>query len=387
MSESKKVLLMRFGGIGDIFPTLAVARYLKEKGHEVTVAFREDDEGNKQTRLCDGLGITTLDYKGVGPWGNRCVQTENGWVNIQTIFKDFDLVVDYTNIIENNSTSPHNDSDPTQFWQRSRSSNWVNWYDLHYAWANIDPNTVPEEHKRPHLVLSADELVLIAEFRAKYSHLFMVSPFASSLARSWYQAKDMVQMVLRNKAYENPAILFWEPGVKKWVLVTKQGAGPAPILCEDALRNSMAFVSAADLVVSVDTGISHIAEGLGTKSLVIYSTVPWWTRAKYYTQQEHIDLGEYNPNYYTFSLGLGDPLRIKEGREALTEREKHVEKLYNSGAAFEVAVKELNTDSRGAEMELTGLKAKFESWERIQAVALSLVNPTTVYEKVKEIVK
>lgn len=382
-----KVLLTRFGGIGDIFPTMAVARYMKNRGDDVTVALRDDAEGGKQTDLYSNQDITLLDFRQVGPWGNRCIKTPDGWVTIQSTYKDYDLVVDYTNVIESNSSSPANSSDPTKFWQRSRSSNWVNWYDIHFAWANIDPTTVPDSAKRPFISLTEEEEKLSNEFKSQYSHVFVVSPFASSLARSWYQARDLLPMIEQNKAYKNVALICWEPGAKMWVLRTNKGSTPAKEFSPNSLRNSMIYLKAADAVICVDTGISHIAEGLGAKCLTLYSTVPWWTRAKYYENQVHIDLGEHNPDYYTFSLGLGDPLRILEGRSLLTDRELLIEKLRSRNASFEEASKELNTDLHGAKMELQAYMAKQESWERQQAVALTLINPLSVFEKIKEMVK
>lgn len=381
-----KVLLARFGGIGDCFPVAAAARYLADQGHDVTVALRDDGSKVKQTALFrEDAKFNTVDFKQVGPWADRCVKTPIGWQSIQTTYGNYDFVVDYMNIVENNSTSPvNNNEDLWEFWQRSRNSNYQNWYDLHLAWCNVNPAKVSNEYKRPHLVLTDGEKKAAADFKAKYTKLFVIHPYASSLARSWYQAKELVPKLLKD--YEGCAIAFWNPSENNWDLLTRKGPTKLPKLDENPLRETMALVSAADLVICVDTGCSHIAEGLNVKSLVVYSTVPAWTRNKYYEHQTHIDPGEDHPEYYTFSLSLGDPLRVKDGMEALTERERQVKALFEKNVSAQEAMEALNTDGHGAELELKMLMAKKESWERQQSKSLSGITPDSVFDKIKAII-
>jgi glycosyl transferase family 9 (putative heptosyltransferase) len=379
-----KVLLTRFGGIGDCFPTVAVAKYLAAKGHEVTVGLRDDGDKTKQSALfAEDKDIKVIDIKQVGPWRDRCVDTELGMETIQTTYGNFDRVIDYMNIIENNTTSPHNNmTDSWEHWQRSRNSNFTNWFDIHFAWANVDPTKVAEEWKRPSLILSEEEKDIAAGFKAKYEKLFVIHPFASSLARSWYQAKNLVPKILTE--YPGAAILFWNPQESNWDLLTVKGPSKLPKLVENPLRETMVALSVADLVISVDTGCSHMAEGLGVKSIVIYSTVPAWTRNKYYRHQTHIDPGENNPEFYTFSLGLGDPLRVKDGVETMSEREKLVKSLFERRAGLQEAMEELNTDAQGADLELNLYVKKNEALERQQSKALSSVTVDSVFKLIKE---
>lgn len=380
-----KVLLTRFGGIGDCFPTVAAGEYLASIGNEVSVGLRFDGKLSQPSMFKDSQTVNVFDLKECGPWHDRCIKTEIGWKSVQSEYGNFDTVIDFMNIVENNSTSPHNNTkDLWEVWQRSRNSNYTNWYDLHLDWCNVDHTKVGDEFKRPHLSLTEAEKVKSKELKDRYPTLFVIHPFASSLARSWYQAKDLVPLLL--KTYPSCAIAFWDPHSSNWDLLTAKGPSKLKKLDENPLRETMILVSAASLVVSVDTGCAHIAEGLNVKSLVIYSTVPAWTRNKYYKYQSYIDPGENNPEFYTFSLSLGDPLRVKDGFANISEREKRIQELYDAHADISDVMKELNTDAQGAELELRMLMNKREALERQQSKALSSVSVEQVFNKIKELV-
>ncbi len=380
-----KVLLTRFGGIGDSFPVMVTAKALADRGDEVTIGLRDDGSRVKQTALFDNYSeFKFLNMKEVGPWSTRCVDIDHGQASIQTVYKNYDLVVDYMNCVENNSTSPWNNMrDQWEFWQRSRSSNYVNWYDMHLAWANIDPTKVVD--KRPFLKLSDEELERAEQLKAKYTKIFVIHPFASSLARSWYQAKELCPKL--TKEYPGCAVCFWNPRDNNWDLITKTSFTKLEKLVENPLRETLVLLKASELVVCVDTGTAHMAEALDQKALVLYSTVPAWTRNAYYKYQHHIDLGSKKPEYYTFSLGLGDPLRVKDGVSVLSEREKLVSELWTRKASPQEAMAALNTDYQGAEMELKIFMARQETWERQQSKALSDITVDMVFKRIKELAK
>lgn len=380
-----KVLLTRFGGIGDCFPVMVAARELVSRGNDVTVALRDDGGRVKQMKMFENYKeFKFLNFCEYGPWRDRVVEHSLGKVSIQAIYKDYDLVIDYMNCIENNSTSPHASKDIWEWWQRSRSSNYANWYDLHLAWAGIDPTKVSDGEKRPFLKLTDEEIAKSLEFKSKYTKVFLIHPFASSLARSWYQAKELPQKLVEK--YKGCAVCFWNPKDNNWDLITSTSLKKVEKLSEDPLRDTMILINASNLVLSVDTGCSHMAEALDKKSLVIYSTVPHWTRNQYYSFQEHIDMGEKDPSFYTFSLGLGDPLRIKDGLNNLTEREKKIKELWDKNASPQEAMNVLNTDNEGAELELKLLMGKQETWERQQSKSLSSVTVDMVFQRIKRII-
>lgn len=379
----KKVLLTRFGGMGDLAPLTVVGAQLKKRGFHVTLACRSDGAGQRHSQMFidNPCFDALLDLEQVGPWGNRCIKSQLGWCSINAIYKDFDLVLDYMNCIENNNTSPVAKEVPGEEWQKSRNSNWRNWYDLHLEWANIDPTKVPDDDKRPIYTLLPGEEGLFAELKQRHSHLFVVQTNASSLSRTWYQAEKLPKQLL--EAYPKAVVAFWDTKNNVWVLISNKGVTRLEMPQMNPLRASMALVAAADLFIGADTGFSHVAEGLGVKHIAIYSTVPAWTRAKYYKFQTPIDPGEKNPEFYTFNLGLGDPLRVIEGQATLSEREKLVEKLHGEGVGVKEAAEALNTDIDGARYELQALLSKKASWERMQSKALSTVTPEMIMEKVK----
>jgi hypothetical protein len=325
-----------------------------------------------------------LDMQQMGPWGNRCIKTKLGWCSANSIYEDFDLVLDYMNIVEGNNTSPVVRQGLGDAWQQSRSSNWRNWFDLHLEWANIDPTKVADSDKRPIYTLLPGEADLFKGLRARYSNLFVIQANSSSLSRTWYQAEKLPKMLL--EAYENPAIVFWNSKQNVWIMQTREGATKLALPDHSPLRSSMALVNAADLFIGADTGFTHVAEGLGVKHIAIYSTVPWWTRAKHYKHQIPIDPGQNNKEFYTFNLGLGDPLRIQEGMASLSEREKFILELNEKGANVQQAAEALNTDEEGAKLELQSVIAKKASFERQQSKALSTVTPEMVMAEIKKAV-
>jgi hypothetical protein len=312
------------------------------------------------------------------------VKSSLGWIDIRSIYNRFDEVIDYMNIVEGNSTSPHSVVDaPCTEWRRSRSSNFTNWTDLHLSWANIDPVSVSDDEKRPKFKLSKDEIKYGKQVKKGHSHLFVISPYSSSLARSWYQAKYLPQMLLEK--YPKALVVLWDASTLSWVAYTASKTFTLPTPQGSSYRASMALVGASDAFVGVDTGYTHIAEGLGVKHVALYSTVPWWTRAKYYKHQTHIDMGEKNPEFYTFSLSKGDPLNIKEGMAGLNDRERRIIAMDAQKVDAEVACRELNTTPNGLDIEFQALIAKQQGWEEMQSKALTAITPEMVMEKVEEL--
>ena len=382
----KKALLTRYGGIGDVAPVMVAAEQLEKNGYDVTVALRDDGGAIRQTELLKNTKWynKSMDFRQIGPWGNRCVKYKHGWKVIESFYSEFDLVVDFMFVTEGNNTCRSTIvKRPTDIWQRTRNSNWINWYDQHLSWVGINPFSVPKEDKRPTFLLSKDEKKEVKNLKEKYPKVFGIHPAASSTARTWNQAKDMVPML--NEEYDGCLTALWNGEANDWGFSINGEAVPVTIKAESPLRRSMVVLAACDCFVGVDTGFTHVAEGLGVFHIAIYSTVPAWTRAEYYQHQVPIDPGEEHPEYYNFCIQDGDPLRIQDGEDSLSEREKLVNELYESRAPMEVVVKKLNCDKHGAELELEALLKKKESWNRQQSKALSDVSADMVFNKIKEL--
>lgn len=382
--KKKKYLLIRFGGIGDTAPVMAVARYLKlVQGHEVDIAFRDDNKGQSQIDLLENTDCfdKSFTYKEVGPSRSRCVEYKNGWKEISGIYDNYDEVIDYMYIIESNSVCQSDfQAKPSDEWKKHRNSNWVNWYDLHFAWANINPNEVEDKWKRPVYELSKEEIDESASIMKGYEEVIVINPSASSLARTWYQAEKLIPKFLEK--YPNAVIFYWTPKEAFWAKIDKKGTSKYTSPIKSALRASICVIDAASIYIGADTGLTHIAEGLDIRHIAIYSSVPSWTRSKYYQFQTVIDKGP-----HSFALMLGDPLRIEEGFEKLSKKEKKILSLQNSGMPVEVAAIEMNTTPEGLSMELQSIQTKIAASERIQSKSLTKVTVEEVFDLSIEILE
>ncbi len=384
----KKVLFERFGGLGDVAPVMVAARNYKKKypDAQIDIALRCDGPV-VQSDLLKGVPWVNkaLDFVQIGPWGTRGIRYKHGVRNIESVYKDYDEVFDYMFITEGNNTCRYNPiNKPLDEWKASRNSNWINWYDQHLMWVNIDPNKVSDEDKRPEFYITKDEEKYANIFDG-YKKVVLINPGASSCARTWYPHKFEQLVKETIEKVESSLVGVWDQKKNKWCFYDKSGEQNIDIDVSSAIRKTMIYIYYANLYIGVDTGFTHVAEGFNKKHIALYSTVPWWTRAKYYKHQTHIDPGETNPEFYTFTLGAGDPLRIKDGIDTMSKREKRLEELYKAGTESKVAAEILDTDVIGLDMEFKALKDKISSFHRQQSKALSGVKVSDVFNKIKEL--
>jgi len=379
--KKKKYLLTRYGGMGDVAPVMVVAEQLKKQGHSVDIALREDDHGLRQVDFLENTEVadSAMTFKEIGPWKTRCVSFKHGWVDIKNKYPEYDEVVDFMHIIEYNDTCHSSFAiKPSDEWMKHRNSNWQNWYDLHLAWANIDPTSVPDDEKRPVFILSEDERDEVDKIREGVEKVIVINPHASSLARTWYQAEDMIPKLIEE--YPNSKIFYWEPSKSHWKVFDKLGVSEYSSPIKSSIRASMCVVGSADIYIGADTGFTHVAEGLEIPHIAVYSSVPAWTRAKYYQYQTPIDKGP-----HSFALTLGDPHRIEEGINALSKKEKKLLELHESGIDIQSAAKAMNTTPEGVNLEMDALQRKISSFERVQSKALTAVTVKEVMGKIKEV--
>jgi len=92
----------------------------------------------------------------------------------------------------------------------------------------------------------------------------------------------------------------------------------------DPMRATAAMIEKADLLISADTCVSHLAEALNTQHVTYYSTVPAWCRSKYYSNEITVDAEvKYMNTVCKCSIIARDcPRRQQEAWESLTERER-----------------------------------------------------------------
>ena len=272
-------MLIRYGGLGDSLFITSAAKVLRDRGYKVTAIVPKH-----HAPLFKGLDIEVGEAvrRAAFPHGTtgvvKLVKSKDGHlVPVEALYEGFRnddprrewRVTDFTSVIEQNSTRP--------FIGKTLNSDFVNAYDLHLAWCGIDPTTVPDEDKRPQYRVSKQEREWAKNILAGLPRpIVLIQPGASSPARTYMRGRQLAQKIIDDGA----TVVYWNG--QKWHF---DGANLEIPQGMNGFRATGALVDAANLVISVDTFISHLAEAVGTKHLTLYSTVPSWTRSKYYQHE------------------------------------------------------------------------------------------------------
>jgi len=200
---------------------------------------------------------------------------------------------------------------------------------------------------------------------------------ASSLARTYYAAHFLPPLLAKRFS---AIVLFWDGN--QWLIFTKEGR-IGNLKC--TLRQSAALVSKLNLFISADSGFSHIAEALGVPSISLYSTVPSWTRVKYYkyTIPLEVDI----PCRPCFTLQRYCPARQKQAIDSLSKREKRILWAQKTGVPIQVVAQELNTTVEGISREFASIKERLESQSMIQAKCLNLISIDEILLTAENILK
>jgi ADP-heptose:LPS heptosyltransferase len=283
----KRHLLVRYGGLGDTIFLTAVAHALRKHGFVPDLAVPEAHLPILQNNPNIGR---TYGLVRQGPWG----MSANGPVNL---FRDTDgvtkaveslldkyatgmrhkplRVTDYFRIIENNGCHPSS---------ITGNSDYTNTYDMHLSWAGIDPAVIPSHEKRPFYYPTEAELDWAGtQYRGVQRPVVLWQPYASAPARSFYRAMETaVEVEKKAGGYH----LMWDQQRQQWMHHT------GPVYCGklNPLRATAALIAMADLLVSADTFVSHLAEAVNTWHVTWYSTVSEWTRNRYYEHEIGYDL-------------------------------------------------------------------------------------------------
>ena len=154
---------------------------------------------------------------------------------------------------------------------------------------------------------------------------------------------------------------------------------------KNKVRMSAALVSLFDIFVSVDSGMAHIAEAVKTKSIVIYLTVPAWTRSGYYKYTYPIE-----PDISVWCHPCFDLHRYcwrieDEVETELSSREKELLKYTKKHASMNALIKKFNTNPEGIQRELSALSGKIEALKCKQPYCSANITNDKILEKIKEI--
>jgi ADP-heptose:LPS heptosyltransferase len=277
-------LLVRFGGMGDSLFLTSAARVLTQRGYAVTVAAPKSHAeifANNPDIAFVPLVRRAVYQRGSTGEVYLAQSAEGHLMPIEAVYESFRnddpcrewRVTDFCGIIEGNTMRP--------FIGETQNSDFVNTYDMHLSWCGIDPATIADELKRPVYMVSPKERAWAEGVLANLPRpVVMIQSGASAPARTYMRGKELAKKLIDDGA----TVLYWNG--QQWhfdgaILPIPEGMG--------GIRATGALVSAADTVISVDTFISHLAEAIGTQHLTLYSTVPAWTRSKYYSKETTVD--------------------------------------------------------------------------------------------------
>jgi hypothetical protein len=184
------------------------------------------------------------------------------------------------------------------------------------SWAGLDPQAVTPHEKRPYYWTTAAERAWAhSVLDSLPKPLVMVQTFASSPARTYYRLSPLVEWLTANVG----TVLVWYGD--HWQIGRSPLALPADM---DGMRATAALIEQADLLVSADTCVSHLAEALQTQHLTYYSTVPAWTRSAYYEYEDTIDCEvRFDARVCKCAIiGRDCPRRTRDAMDSLTDKER-----------------------------------------------------------------
>lgn len=274
-------IVLRFGGWGDLFPVIAVARWMLEKypDRPVDCAVR----GREQVEFCASLGVFRNSLQQVEEVGQRWVDWELGvegaprtMAPLHRLSDAYDRVIDFRDTVENNPYADHG-----------------NWYDLSFAYADLDPTEVPPEFKRPLVKLpdkAGDRANQVmdsqqpAGTRAGALCLAGSSPLRSLPREFWEKVVSGI------REYDSE-IRFYVLSSPNKAELAPQGPGIVNLIGKTSMMESAAVLARCDVAVCADTGLAHFADGLGVRCVTAYTTVKGWTRAQYHACTEIVDSG------------------------------------------------------------------------------------------------
>jgi len=379
----KTALLCRYGGIGDCLLNTSVANVLKKRGYEVDYVV-----GNPTfniSELFDNLDCFNNVFPArriMGMFEEFIEDTNGNWISSNIIKSTYDLPLDLKHSIENNSMYPNIAGQRLEWrWFAYQNSNMQNWYDLSLGWAKIDPTTVPPEDKVPIYRIKEDELEWAKSVLPEGSPILGVQAQASSLVRTWYRADEFPQTLIEN--FDGCVVAFYRGTswfVRKGNSITKIDFPEG----KNRVRHSAALISLFDAFIAVDSGMAHIAEAVGTKSVVIYLTVPAWTRSQYYKLTYPIEPDESIWCHPCFDLNRYCWRIEKDVENDLSDREKKLLELKNQGMNIEQIAKQLDTNPEGIFKENSALHARVDALKCKQPYCSANIKNERILNKVKE---
>lgn len=289
------LIIERHGGVGDCLMASPIVRHfrhyppLQAEGRKLRIIFSTQKRNH-----------FLFEHTPWGPDGTRCVDEKVELFPIQWRLHHRD--VEDQGFIEqcraNLSKIPYKPDAVISFFEaieRNPASDRKNAYDYHFEWIGLDPAEIPGDWKRPLYTPRPRELgaaqKLLAPCPGSKHKRIAVQMHASSLPRTW----DKMDRLIRALCRRYPDAAVYSLGDPHAAILE-----PAPWerernympLCGKTFGDGRlwgAIIASMDLLVGVDSGALHLAGALGVPLVGIFSTVPAWTRIKYYRDAVGID--------------------------------------------------------------------------------------------------
>jgi len=340
-------LLARFGGKGDALFLTAVAHQLTARFdvhvavNATCAALLENNPDIKRIFPVERFGPPPMQRNRINGHPVDMVQVDDAWITVEALSERYPGTglrrLNFTNyrfVIESNGMHP-------DLWA-TQNSDYVNTYNQHLGWAGLDPHTIDPHEKRPYYWTTAKERKWAKSVLDSLPRpIVMVQTFASSPARTYYRLSALVEWLTANVG----TLLVWYG--QGWRIGRSMLPAPQGI---DSMRATAALIEQADLLISADTCVSHLAEAVQTQSLVYYSTVPAWTRSQYYEYSTYIDCEvTYDGQPCKCCVIARDcPRRQAESMNAMTDRERALLKWLNPEHKQQLGLQDVGDPEPGA---------------------------------------
>jgi ADP-heptose:LPS heptosyltransferase len=371
-------LFCRFGGLGDAMILTVVAKAIKQKFPDDTIDFavRWQEQVDIFKNLPIFRKVFEIQRLPHPMQGANVVKCPDGWELLEKRKNEYSIVMDYVNSVENNSMNPQLANRYGE-WMMSQNSNFQNWIDLSLGWARIDPTKV--EDKSPMYIVERNERRWAQRILKPYPRpIIGVNMFASSRARSHFHYGPIVMALL--KEFEGCTVLSWQDA--KWT-VHRKGGQKSLSDGNMSIRESAALVDQMDCLVAADSGMSHIAEAVRTENVTVYTTVPAWTRSKYYKHSHDIDIElECKP---CFTLNYQCPVNRRRAMEGLSDREKEIMGMASQNIPIQQASHQLATTPDKLAQEHQSIQSRVDAVSSVIPDCIASVTGEMIVEKVKEI--
>lgn len=286
-NKKERWLLCRYGGMGDALFLTAVAHQLAKHyivdvaTRDTTVPLLQHNPDIDTIYPVERFGPPPMQVNKKNGHPVDLVLVDGGWITVEALYERYKTdhafrkynATNYRFVIESNTLHPD--------LGMSQNSDFINTYDTHLSWAGIDPEKIAPMEKRPFYYTTEKERKwaksIFANFRKP---VVMVQTFASSPARTYFRLSELVTKLTP----EVGTLMVWYGD--GWRVGNSPVKPPEDI---PLIRASAALIELADLLISADTCVSHLAEALDTQHVTYYSTVPAFTRSMYYINEITVD--------------------------------------------------------------------------------------------------